>query len=148
MFLIVLSDQGYLQSFGSKDKYLAKTLPKQGKLLEFYYAVAGAPLANEIALISGQGPTQQTETDCPRFTAITPAGKGSEGQVLGTGCVYPKRTETLAGQLAAAHDTWKAYVQDMASGPAGQSKTCRHPALGRADSGVSCRHPRRVRDLA
>lgn len=134
--MIVLSDQGYSQTFGSRDKYLSKTLPKQGKLLEFYYAVAGGPLANEIAMISGQGPTKQTVLDCPRFANISPASKGKQGQVIGHGCVYPKRTETLADQLTAAHDTWKAYVQDMASGPAGQPKSCRRPALGRSDSGV------------
>jgi phosphatidylinositol-3-phosphatase len=137
VFVIVLSDQGYLETFGSRDKYLSKTLPKQGKLLEFYYAVAGGPLANEVAMISGQGPTRQTLLDCPRFTNISPASKGAQGQVVGDGCVYPKRTDTLADQLTAAHYTWKAYVQDMASGPAGEPKTCRHPALGHSDSATA-----------
>ena len=75
VFLIVLSDQGLNGTFGagSKDAYLSKTLPRQGELIQNYYAVAGSALANEIALISGQGPTLQTAANCPTYTAITPA---------------------------------------------------------------------------
>src|SRR5262249_53133244 len=59
VFVITLADQGYSQTFGSTDSYMAKTLPKQGKLMTYYYAVAGGDLANQIALVSGQGPTDQ-----------------------------------------------------------------------------------------
>ena len=67
------------------------TLLPKGELLTNYYAVARSPLANAVALISGQGPTQQTVADCPTFTAIAPATLGHDGQVLGNGCTYPKR---------------------------------------------------------
>ena len=43
VFLIVLSNQGFNQTFGpsSHAGYLKRTLPRQGELLENYYGVAG-----------------------------------------------------------------------------------------------------------
>jgi phosphatidylinositol-3-phosphatase len=127
VFMIVLSDRGFSHSFGTSGGYLSGTLRRQGELVQNYYAVAGAPLANEIALTSGQGPTAQTASDCPVFSRIRPARKGPRGQVLGTGCVYPGATKTLAAQLTTAGHTWKAYVGGVATG----AKTaCRVPKLG------------------
>ena len=133
VFLIVLGDQGYSQSFGSDDPYLGETLPKEGKLIESYYAVAGGELANQIALISGQGPTHQTAADCPTFADLAPASAGKHDQVLGDGCVYPHSTNTLVNQFTADHLTWKAYIQGMANGEPGRPQTCLHPALGTTD---------------
>jgi hypothetical protein len=129
VFLIVLSDRGFTESFGAgaASGYLGGALRRQGELVQNYYAVAGAPLANEIALISGQGPTAQTATDCPSFSRIRPAKKGRRGQVLGTGCVYPAATNTLANQLTTAGHTWKAYVAGVGSGA---QTACRVPRLG------------------
>jgi phosphatidylinositol-3-phosphatase len=135
VFLIVLSDQGAAAAFGpsSPAPYLAKTLSGEGELLENYYAVGQGELANAIALISGQGPTPQTAGDCPQYTDIAPGAVGPEGQVLGSGCVYPSQTLTLANQLTAAGKTWKAYVEGLEAGEPGQPASCRHPALGDAD---------------
>jgi phosphatidylinositol-3-phosphatase len=131
VFLIVLADEPYAAVFGpaSKASYLAQTLEKRGELLVRYYAVAHDELANGIALVSGQGPTAQTATNCPTFADVSPATSGAQGQVSGSGCVYPASTATLAGQLAAKHLTWRAYVEGMAG-------TCAHPALGGADPTV------------
>ena len=131
----MLSDQGFNAAFGpsSQATYLSKTLTRQGELLDNYYAVAGGELANEIALISGQGPTPQTAANCPLYTDITPGTVGAQGQVLGSGCVYPRQALTLADQLAADGKAWKAYVEDIGSGGPGQPTTCRHPTLGSAD---------------
>jgi phosphatidylinositol-3-phosphatase len=136
VFLIVLDGHGYEEAFGkaSTAPYLSQTLAGEGKLLANYYAVAPGGLANEIALLSGQGPTPQTAADCPEYTAIAPGTVSAEGQVEGQGCVYPATTETLPGQLTAAKLTWRAYVEDIANGAAaGQATTCRHPVLGGAD---------------
>jgi hypothetical protein len=127
VFLIVLSDRGFTQSFGSSGGYLSGSLRKQGELVQNYYAVAPSPLANEIAMTSGQGPTAQTASDCPVFSHIKPGTKGPRGQVLGNGCAYPTITKTLAIQLTAAHDTWKAYVQGV---PANQKSACEVPKVG------------------
>jgi hypothetical protein len=141
VFEIVLSDQGYTQAFmdSAGHKYLATTLRDQGELIADYFGVASSPLANEIALISGQGPTQQTVTNCPVFADLAPATKGSEGQVLGNGCAYPARTLTLANQLANAGYKWRAYVQGIGDGPKGQPATCRHPTLGADDADQAVR---------
>jgi len=127
VFMIVLSDRGFTQSFGASSGYLSGALRRQGELVLNYYAVAGAPLANEIALVSGQGPTVQTATDCPKFTRINNVSKGPRGQVIGIGCTYPETTKTLAGELTAAGDTWKAYVQGV---PSNAKSACRVPKIG------------------
>ncbi len=141
VFLIVLADQPYASVFGpsSEAPYLAKTLEGRGELLVRYYAVAHDELANGIALVSGQGPTPQTEVNCSTYTEIAPATGGADGQVLGQGCVYPASTETLAGQLASKHLTWRAYVEGMGVAPSSPSPSsssalsCVHPALGAVD---------------
>jgi hypothetical protein len=135
VFLIVLSDQGAEAAFGpsSPAPYLAKTLTGEGELLENYYAVGEGELANAIALISGQGPTLQTASDCPQYTDLAPGTVGAEGQVLGGGCVYSRPTLTLADQLAGTGKTWKAYVEGIDAGGPGQPTSCRHPTLGASD---------------
>ena len=135
VFLIVLGDHGFDEAFGeaSTAPYLAKTLRGQGELLANYYAVAQGDLANEIALISGQGPTVETAANCPNYTDVSPGSAGAEEQVEGSGCVYPAATQTLPGQLATAKLTWKAYAEDIGNGAAGQASTCRHPTLGGPD---------------
>ncbi len=127
VFLIVLSDRGFSHSFGASGGYLSGALRRHGELVQNYYAVSGAPLANEIALISGQGPTAQTAGDCPVFTRVRPGRKGPRGQVLGTGCVYPGTAKTLGTQLSAAGDSWKAYVAGVGNSA---PTACRVPKLG------------------
>jgi phosphatidylinositol-3-phosphatase len=134
VFLVVLDDEPYATVFGpsSPASYLTHTLEHKGELLVRYYAVAHEQLANEIALISGQGPTVQTAENCPTYSAIVPTGAGADDQVLGNGCVYPTSTQTLPGQLAAKHLTWRAYVEGMDEG--GGSAACEHPALDQVDT--------------
>lgn len=134
VFVIVLADQGYEALFGSKFTipYLSKTLRDQGELISDYYAIASGELANEIALISGQGPTPQTAENCPTYERLSPGKAGSEGQTLGSGCVYPISTLTIGDQLTAAGKSWKAYIQGLGEGQA-TMPACPHPALGAAD---------------
>jgi hypothetical protein len=72
--------------------------------------------------------------NCPVFSEVTPATIGAEGQVLGTGCVYPQQTPTIASQLTSAGKTWRAYVGGLEDAAPGQPTSCRHPALGSADA--------------
>ena len=96
---------------GSTAPYLAQTLPEQGELVSNYYAVTQGELANQIALLSGQGPTAETAADCPNYTDIVPGHGLAAGQVEGSGCVYPAETPTLPGQLGEKELKWKAYVE-------------------------------------
>jgi len=141
LFLIVLTGHGYDDTFGPRSPapYLAQALPRQGELLANYYGVAQSELANEIALVSGQGPTPQTAANCPTYGDVAPGTLDSDGEVAGDGCVYPARAQTLADQFTAAGLSWKAYVEDVGSGPAGSPATCRHPALGAADDELAPR---------
>jgi hypothetical protein len=135
VFLIVLSGQGFNAAFGASSQapYLSKTLTGQGELVDNYYAATAGELANQIALVSGQGPTPQTAVNCPLFTDITPATVGTQGQILGSGCVYPRQALTLGDQLTDNGQTWKAYIEGEGAG-AGEPGACSHPTLGSADA--------------
>jgi phosphatidylinositol-3-phosphatase len=136
-FLIVLGENSYESTYGTTAEapYLSRVLPAKGELLSNYYGVTGGVLANEIALLSGQGPTAETAVNCPNYTAITP-GTVSETaeQVEGTGCVYGNEVKSLPTQLEEKGLTWRAYVEDMENGGAiGQPFRCRKPTLGGPD---------------
>jgi hypothetical protein len=113
VFLIVLDGHGYEEAFGKESSapFLSKALAGEGKLLANYYAVTQGGLANQVALLSGQGPTPQIVAGCPEYKPIAPGSLSVEGQVEGEGCVYPAEAETLPSQLTAAKLTWKAYVE-------------------------------------
>jgi hypothetical protein len=134
VFVIMLSDEPYASVFGpsSTAPYLSGTLEHKGELLVRYDSVAHEELADGAALISGQGPTAETAANCPDYTEIAPTGSGPDEQVLGAGCVYPSSTQTLPGQLAAKHLTWRAYVQGIDE-PGTAQGACAHPTLGQAD---------------
>jgi phosphatidylinositol-3-phosphatase len=138
VFVVMLSDEPYASAFGptSPAPYLTGTLEKKGELLVRYYAVAHEELANGIALLSGQGPTEATAANCPTYSDVALTGMGPHGQVLGQGCVYPSSTSTLAGQLTAKHLTWKAYVEGLDEG-APTPGACAHPVVGAADPSLT-----------
>ncbi len=134
VFVVVLGENSFEEAFGetSTAPYLAETLPAQGELLSNYYAVAQGGLANQVALLSGQGPTAETTANCPNYVDIAPGTISAEGQVEGSGCIYPAATESLPTQLAATGMEWKAYVEDIGNAP-GEPSSCRHPAPGTPD---------------
>lgn len=138
VFVVMLDDEPYATTFGpaSPAHYLTGTLEHKGSLLVRYYAVAHEQLANTIALLSGQGPTPQTSLNCPTYENVAPQSAGADGQTIGSGCVYPSATRTLAGQLIAKHLTWRAYLEGMdepGTGAGSAYGACGHPALGAAD---------------
>lgn len=136
VFVVMLGEQGYGATFGASSQapYIAKTLRGQGELASEYYGVTAGQLANEIALISGQGPTPQTAANCSTYENLVPGSAGSEGQVLGSGCVYPVSSLTLGDQLVAAGDTWKAYIGGLDEGAAASLQgKCPNPTLGAGD---------------
>jgi hypothetical protein len=110
------------------DPYLARDLLPQGTLLSSYTLPARAELANDIALLSGQGPNAASEADCPVYSeVIPPTLTGASGLASGTGCVYPHAVQTLADELTAASETWRAYVQGLGA------SNCPHPTIGASD---------------
>ncbi len=137
VFVVVLGENSYEGTYGpsAEAPYLSQTLPKKGLLIPNYYGVTGGLLANEIAMLSGQGPTLETAANCPNYTAITP-GTVSETaeQVEGNGCVYGKEVKSLPTELTEANVSWRAYVEDMENGgETGQPWRCRKPTLGGPD---------------
>ena len=127
---------------------MAKTLPEKGELLSNYYAVTKGDLANEIALLSGQGPNPATAANCPEYKDFATPTLSATGQAEGEGCVYPAETETLPGQLVAAKKTWKAYVGGIGNGQAGEPTSCRHPGARRSRPRPGAAAGGSVRDLA
>lgn len=134
---VVMLKEGGVEETGEEVNapYLGEELSQEGELLTNYFAVTKGALANEIALLSGQGPTPETATNCPTYADVAPGTESAEGQIEGSGCVYPATTKTLPGQLAEADLKWKAYVQGIEDGAAaGQPASCRHPAPGAPDA--------------
>jgi hypothetical protein len=134
VFVVVLSDQPYAAVFGpeSKAKYLVAQLEPKGTILSRYDAIAHEELPNEVALVSGQGPTLQTAADCPSYAPVEPANLGADGQVLGEGCVYPASVATLPGELEKHHLRWQAYLEGVAEGSTTVA-ACAHPSPGETD---------------
>jgi hypothetical protein len=132
VFVVMLSDEPYASVFGpiSPAHYLSGTLEKKGTLLVRYDAVAHEELANEIALLSGQGPTAETAANCPTYAPLMTTGSAADEQVLGTGCVYPTSTRTLPGELAEKHLTARAYIEGLGEGAL---PACSHPTTGASD---------------
>jgi hypothetical protein len=116
VWLIDLSGSSFARALAkpSADPYLAKQLVPKGTLLADYSLVAASPLANDVALLSGQGSNADTEEDCPSYEPIEPPTVESKGLTEGVGCIYPAAAKTLANQVSEAALAWKAYVQDMA----------------------------------
>jgi hypothetical protein len=137
VFVIVLENEPFEVTFheNSIAPYLAHALPKQGALLQNYYAIGHLSLDNYIAMISGQAPNKATQDDCKTFVDFvrTSPGLDANGQALGEGCVYPADVKTLPDQLDAAGFTWKGYMEDMGLDPAREARTCGHPPLGAKD---------------
>jgi hypothetical protein len=133
----MLENEGYPDTFGtpSNDPYLATTLPSEGALLQQYYGIGHHSNDNYVAFISGQAPNPDNQADCPRFADFPPTSSvAADGQISGSGCVFPTTVDTLANQLVTAGDTWKGYMEDMGNIPTRESATCGHPAVGAIDN--------------
>ena len=133
VWTVVLENTDYAEAFETaKAPFLSQTLTAQGQLLTQYHAIAHLSQPNYIAMISGQAPNVQTQSDCQVYSEMLPGVVGPDGQAIGQGCVYPAAVPTVADQLAAKGLTWKGYMQDMGS-------PCRHPALNGRDDTQSAR---------
>ena len=140
VFVIVLENEGYAATFGNPaaDPYLATTLPSQGALLTQYYGTGHESNDNYISMVSGQGPNPQNQADCQIYSDFVgvqapPLGLPTDGQAIGTGCVYPSSVQTVGNQLTARNLQWKAYMEDMGNVASRESATCGHPALNSQD---------------
>lgn len=135
VFVITLENENYATTFGSSTKapYLAQTLASQGALVQNYYGTGHVSLDNYISMLSGQAPTPQTDNDCTSYENYNMTGTTSDGQAVGTGCVFPASIQTLPDQLNAAGFTWKGYEEDMGNDPSREAATCGHPTLNTID---------------
>jgi hypothetical protein len=136
VFVVVLENENASTTFGhdSEAPYLAHRLRKKGAFVPNYYATGHLSNDNYIAMVSGQSPNIQNQADCLVYGDVTPGTPMSDGQVYGTGCVYPTGVETIGNQLGHAGYQWKGYMEDMnANAPKGQQSPCRHPAIGERD---------------
>jgi hypothetical protein len=135
VFVLVLENESASTTFGthSPAPYLAKTLTSEGAYLPRYYGTGHESNDNYIAMISGQAPNPQNQADCQFFTNFEPGTIGSDGQALGSGCVFPKNVKTVGDQLQSARLTWRDYNQSMGADPTREPKACAHPAIGARD---------------
>ncbi|AIO65137.1 alkaline phosphatase family protein [Burkholderia oklahomensis] len=137
VFVIVLENKGYAATFGtgSQAPYLATTLTSQGALLTQYYGIGHNSNDNYLAMVSGQSPNPQTQADCQYYSDwIGTTIPDVNGQVVGSGCVYPPAVQTIANQLETAGLNWRGYMEDMGNDLARDgSATCSHPPLNGQD---------------
>ena len=136
VFVIVLENESASTTFGagSPAPYLSTTLRGQGAYLPNYYAVGHESNDNYIAMISGQAPNAQNQADCQFFDNLVPGTIGSNGQAIGSGCVYPSGVPTIADQLSAAGLTWRDYNEDMGADPSREASECGHPGINSVDN--------------
>lgn len=135
-FVIMLENEGYAATFGNPaaDPYLATTLPSQGALLSDYYGTGHLSNDNYISFVSGQAPNPSNQSDCQTFADFpATATVAANGQISGSGCVFPASVPTVANQLTTAGLTWKGYMEDMGNLPTREPSTCGHPAVGATD---------------
>ncbi len=129
VFVIALSTLSYAAAFGSSSAapYL-RSLEAKGTLLSDYESLGGGELADEIAMISGQGPNADTRSGCETYSEFPPAtAVKANGLVDGNGCVYPDTALTIGDQVTASGNVWRAYIADMGS------TACLHPNSGAVD---------------
>jgi hypothetical protein len=141
VFVIVLENEGFDSTFQatSSAPYLADTLTKAGAFLRQYHGTGHVSLDNYIAMISGLAPSRETQFDCPRFSEFVQTGTASDGQPIGSGCVYPKSIKTIANQLEDKKLSWSAYMEDMGADTTREAATCGHPVIGSIDSTARAR---------
>ena len=143
VLVIVLENKGFNDTFGphSPAPYLSQQLTSQGQLLRQYYGTGHVSLDNYVAMVSGQAPDSDTQSDCQLYLDFVGApGLDSNGQAIGQGCVYPADVSTIANQLEAKGLTWSGYMEDMGNDTPAQPATCRHPALNSQDTTQSARN--------
>ena len=137
VFVVVLENEPFQVTFGehSPAPYLAHELPKQGALLTQYFGIGHDSLDNYIAMISGQAPNPETQEDCHVYGEFRRSAPGfdANGQILGSGCVYPADVKTLANQLQDARYTWKGYMESMGADPSREASACGHVKIGEVD---------------
>jgi phosphatidylinositol-3-phosphatase len=136
VFVITLENKSYEVTFGTTTQapYLNGTLKPMGALLTNYYATGHVSHDNYIAMLSGQPPSLDTQSDCQIYSDFKQTGTTGDGIAVGNGCVYPASVKTLPDQLRAKGLTWKGYMEDMGNDPTRESATCGHPALNMRDA--------------
>ncbi|HET6795359.1 MAG TPA: alkaline phosphatase family protein, partial [Acidimicrobiales bacterium] len=127
VFIVVLENESYASTFGkgSPATYLNSLVPK-GAFADRYYATSHVSADNYIAMTSGQTPLPQFNGDCANYASCYEAENATPGG-----------GKSVTDQLTAAHLTWGAYMESMAS-------PCLHPALTDAadpyQKGYATRH--------
>jgi hypothetical protein len=135
VYTIVLENENAATTFapGSPAQYLSSTLRAAGAYLPNYYGIGHVSLDNYIAMISGQAPNANTQTDCQVYSDFAGFSIGAYGQVVGAGCVYPRSVPTLVTQLGSAGLAWRDYNDGMGATPVRETRVCGHPAINSRD---------------
>ena len=123
VFVVNIENKGYDETWrtGSAAPYLAKTLRRQGVLMDHYYGTAHNSQPNYVAQVSGQGPNPDMQSDCQVFSTFTQTGTAAPGQAQGRGCVFPEHVASLPTQMSRHGLSWRGYMEDL-------GRPCQHPA--------------------
>ncbi len=157
VWLIILENKSYDATFTglNRNSYLWQTLPSQGVLLKNYYGTGHSSMDNYLALVSGQAPQEDTQSDCsvedydfgsnadivsaggslrrdPDYGQVNSPANASQPSNANApnganGCTYPQDVPTLFNQLDAAGVTWKGYAEDLGDQPGREDAVCGGP---------------------
>jgi len=104
VWLIILENKSYNSEFSgvNDDTYLWQTLPSEGALLKNYYGTGHTSMDNYISLVSGQGPSNDVQSDCgnanTQIGSNTPIAAGGTNGIITTGSTVGGDTNWTYGQ--------------------------------------------------
>jgi phosphatidylinositol-3-phosphatase len=130
VWVVMLENQGV--GAWTSDTGLS-ALVGRGAFIKNYFGIAHQSLPNYLGMISGQGPTPETQADCQTYRDLSPSAPGqpdttTDYQAQGNGCVYAPKFLTLVDQLAALGYRWKGYMEDLNFAPEDGNVTCKPTA--------------------
>jgi hypothetical protein len=111
VFTIVLENQNYDATWNGANSPYLQGLRAKGAFADQYYGISHVSADNYIAMTSGQPATPPFNGDCLNYASCLTAERA-----------WPDGGRSIADQVEASHQTWKAYMESMTT-------PCLHPAV-------------------
>lgn len=150
VWLIILGSQGYSNASGvsplfdaaeaklagakanSGKPYLAGSVAPTGAIVQNYYATARGSLADQVALVSGQGARAAIESGCLSFSEFAKDGVGADGQALdAASCGFGPGVPTIYSALSGVGRTARLYSGAVDADPTLAAAACERPEIGK-----------------
>ena len=140
----LLENEDYADTFGdpSADPYLATDPARLGRPLSEYHAIGHFSNDNYIALVSGQAPNPDNQSDCQVFDDFpADATIAPGGQISGSGCVFPTTVPDLRRPARRRPPDLEGLHAGHGERPLAGGGGVRSPGRGRRRTGPRRRYP-------